>query len=286
LPNFSKDIRTTPETQEGVIWGAPTGTLGELVAAAERRANQLAASAKVFEASALAAPPPPSLRLALRRDTVALITEIKRASPSKGSIKPGLDPVAQARAFESGGAAAISVLTEAERFSGSNDDLRAAAAASTLPILKKDFHVATVQLLEARALGASAALLIARALPPQRFSELVRIADGIGLEILAEVRSLAELDTALEAGCNIIGVNNRNLETLEVESGTADSIIPRIPPDCIAVAESGYSDISGITSAANSGADAVLIGSFLSAAEDVSSAVRRLAGIKRIPRDS
>jgi indole-3-glycerol phosphate synthase len=254
------------------------------VGSATARAAQLEPQAKVFEASALGAPPPPSLRKALRRQSVALIAEIKRASPSRGSISPSLDPVAQARAFETGGAAAISVLTEPDRFSGSNDDLRAARAASTLPILKKDFHVAAVQLLEARAIGASAALLIVRALSPQKFRELMSVATGIGLEILAEVRDTRELHVALGAGCNIIGVNNRNLETLVVESGTANSIIPMIPPDCIAVAESGYSDKEGVSAAAAAGADAVLVGSFFSAADDVASAVHRLADVRRIPR--
>lgn len=227
---------------------------------------------------------PPHLQPALRRSDVALIAEIKRASPSRGAIKPELDPQEQARAYESGGAAAISVLTEPQRFNGSNDDLEAANAAVNLPILRKDFHVEAVQLYEARALGASAALIIARALSPGRFKLLVKSAKQIGLEVLAEVRDRRELDLALTAGCTIIGVNNRNLETLQIEQNTAETVIPHIPAECIAVAESGYSDIESIRSVASAGADAVLIGSFLSASNDPATSVRNLTGVQRTDR--
>jgi indole-3-glycerol phosphate synthase len=226
----------------------------------------------------------PSLEAALRRPDVALIAEIKRASPSRGAIMTGLKPAHQAAAYERGGAAAISVLTEPERFGGSNDDLESAGRSSRLPILRKDFHVADIQLYEARSIGASAALLIVRAVPPDRFEIMVKTAKLIGLEIVAEVRDLSELELALEAGCRIIGVNNRNLETLEIEPHTAETIIPRIPGECIAVAESGYSDLGSIRSAAAAGADAVLIGSFLSAALDPAAAVHRLIDVKRVPR--
>ena len=283
MPN-SKDIRTIPETQGKSRWTPPRGTLGELIASAEKRAEALLSRQSSLERWAAAVGERPGLETALRRLDVALIAEIKRASPSRGTISPALDPRAQARAYENGGAAAISVLTEPQRFAGSNDDLEAAAGACTLPILRKDFHVAAVQLYEARSIGASAVLLIARALPPGRFKRLVNVARQIGLEILAEVRDVRELERALEAGCTMIGVNNRNLETLQIEPLTAETIIPRIPADCIAIAESGYSDRDSIRSVAAAGADAVLVGSFLSAADDAAAAVRELTGVKKVPR--
>ena len=285
LPN-SKDIRTIPETQGKSRWIPPRGTLGDLVRSAEVRAEALVSRQSAIERSAAAVGDRPSLETALRRSDMAIIAEIKRASPSRGTISAALDPASQARAYEAGGAAAISVLTEPDRFNGTNDDLQAVSSASALPIVRKDFHVAVVQLYEARSIGASAALLIARALPPGRFKLLVNVARQIGLEVLAEVRDLRELDLVLEAGCTMIGVNNRNLETLQIEAGTADSIIPQIPAHCIAVAESGYSDRDSLTSAAAVGADAVLVGSFLSAAEDPAAAVRELTGIKKIARAS
>jgi indole-3-glycerol phosphate synthase len=258
--------------------------LGELVASAEARAEALLLRQPAIETRAASVGEPPRLEASLRRPDVALIAEIKRASPSRGTISVTLDPASQARAYEKGGAAAISVLTEPHRFEGSNDDLESASGACELPILRKDFHVAAVQLYEARSIGASAVLLIARALPPGRFKLLVNVARQIAIEILAEVRDLRELELALEAGCTMIGVNNRNLETLEIESLTAETIIPRIPADCIAVAESGYSSAESIGSAAAAGADAVLVGSFLSAADDPAFAVRQLTGVRKISR--
>lgn len=254
------------------------------MAAAKTRAEALNASTPLLKQAALAAGPVSSLERALRRDDVGLIAEIKRASPSRGQISPGLDAESQAAAYRDGGAAAISVLTEPDRFGGRDEDLRRAADMSGLPILRKDFHVSEAQLFQARSLGASAALLIVRALEPDVLKLLMDAAKSVGLEIVAEVRDLVELDRAMKAGARIIGVNNRNLETLEIESGTAASIIPKIPGDLIAVAESGYSDRDSIDAVARAGADAVLIGSFLSAAQDPADAVRHLAGIRRIDR--
>jgi indole-3-glycerol phosphate synthase len=283
LPN-SKDIRTIPETQGKSRWSPPRGTLGELVASAERRAEALLSRRSSLAKWAASIDEPPHLEPALRRADVALIAEIKRASPSRGAIRLELDPQEQARAYENGGAAAVSILTEPQRFNGSNGDIEAASAVINIPILRKDFHVAAVQLYEARSLGASAALIIARALSPGRFKLLVKSAKQIGLEVLAEVRDRRELDLALTAGCTIIGVNNRNLETLEIEEGTAEAVIPHIPAECVAVAESGYSDITSVRSVALVGADAVLIGSFLSASSDPALAVRSLTGVKRVDR--
>ena len=256
-----------------------------MVAASRARAALLVPIADDLEKSALAAVAVPSLEAALlRAGEVALIAEIKRASPSRGSILPGLDSASRAAAYARGGAAAISVLTEPDRFTGSDEDLREAAKASGLPTLKKDFHVAPLQLLHARALGASAALLIARALDQPSLEGLIQTAEQVGLETVVEVRDLDELDRALAAGARIIGVNNRNLETLQMESGVVESVIPRIPRDRVAIAESGYSDRESVEGSAACGADAILIGSYLSAAHDPEAAVRRLSGVPKVSR--
>jgi len=215
---------------------------------------------------------------------VALIAEVKRRSPSKGSIAPALDAATQARAYVDGGAKAISVLTEPSHFGGSTSDLASVKAAVSVAALKKDFHMRPIQLVEARALGASAALLIARALSPDRLREMTDTARRLGLEVLVEVRDEAELDRALECGATLIGVNNRNLESLVIEPATAERLIPRIPAGLIAIAESGMSTRDDVERYAKCGADAVLVGSSISAAADPTQATRSLAGVPRRSR--
>jgi indole-3-glycerol phosphate synthase len=227
----------------------------------------------------------PSFESALRGEDVAIIAEVKRSSPSRGAINPQLDPARQAREYEAGGAAAISVLTEPSRFGGDLADIAAVSQATRLPILRKDFIVVESQLADARRFGASAALLIVRAIRPERLSRLAREANDLGLDILFEIRNESELARALDAGATIIGVNNRNLETLEIDMTTVGRLVPLIPPGCVAVAESGYSSRADIESAARSGADALLAGSALSAAADPSRVVRSFAGMRKIPRD-
>ncbi|MDB4869479.1 MAG: Indole-3-glycerol phosphate synthase [Gemmatimonadales bacterium] len=224
---------------------------------------------------------PPGFAAALRREDVAIIAEVKRSSPSKGAINPGLDLEKQVRAYEKGGAAAISILTEQHRFGGSNQDLIRARSSVPTPLLKKDFHVEVVQILEARSLGASAALVIARAVPPARLKELVKAGDEIGIEILVEVRDAEELDRALSFGARLIGVNNRNLETLEIDRETSLRLLPLIPRDVVAIAESGVKSVADVSRLAAAGADAVLIGSELSASADPEAAVRALTGVAR-----
>lgn len=220
-----------------------------------------------------------SLTDALRGPEVALICEVKRSSPSKGGISPNLKVASRVRAYRDGGAAGLSILTEPESFGGSLEDLSEAASAVELPLLRKDFLVSDLQLAEARAAGASAALIIARALPPARVIELARAAADLGLDALVEIRDEAELDTALESGAPIIGVNTRNLETLEMNPAVAESLIPRIPRDRVAVYESGIASRSDVERAARTGADAVLVGSSLSASNHAEQAVRNLAGV-------
>jgi len=225
-----------------------------------------------------------SLVSALRKDSVAVIAEVKRSSPSKGAINPGLNAADRAALYESGGAAAVSVLTEETRFSGSARDLIDVLDRVSIPALKKDFHVSPVQLEDAANLGASAALVIVRAVDQAQLVKLAQKARELDLEILYEIRDENELDRALAVGPTMIGVNNRNLETLEIDTTTVPRIVPLIPGECIAVAESGYRSASDVESAARAGADAVLIGSVLSAAPDATEAVGALTGIQRHPR--
>jgi len=265
-------------------WTPPGGTLGTICQEAEARAAKLDARASSLETAAERAPAAPSLAQALRGADVRLITEVKRRSPSKGAIAPGLDAATQARAYVEGGAAAISVLTEPAHFAGSTDDLLAVLGAVEVPVLKKDFHVRPIQLVEAKALGASAALLIARALSPDRLREMVAAARALTLEILIEVRDEGELERALEVGGKMIGVNNRDLESLIIDPTTAERLIPRIPGDVLAIAESGMRTREDVARYAACGADAVLVGSSISGAPDPVEATRAIAAVRRHPR--
>ena len=222
---------------------------------------------------------PPSLREALRRNTVAVIAEVKRRSPSKGAINASLDAGERAAIYEMAGAAAISVLTEPSRFGGDLADLVAVAGRVRAPILRKDFIVADVQLYQARALGAAAVLLIVRALAPEHLADLYNTAAAIGLEILVEVRTESELALALDIGARIIGVNNRNLESLEIDTSTVGRVVGGIPQQVVAVAESGMTGADDVIRAAAAGADAVLIGSAVSGSDDPAGAVSELTRI-------
>lgn len=265
-------------------WAPPTGVLGGLVDAARERARVLHETRAELHARAAAAPSTPSLLRALARADVAVIAEVKRRSPSKGWINPGLTAAAQAAAYERGGAAAISVLTEPAQFGGSNADLEAVRAATTVAVLKKDFHVDPLQLVEARAIGASAALLIARALDPTALADMVAVAGELELETIVEVRDERELALALALGAPIIGINNRNLETLAIDPSTSERLLASIPRGVIAIAESGVSARVDVERVAARGADAVLVGSSISGAADAESAVRALVAVPKASR--
>ena len=280
LPNSYVSRRST-EAQAFSDWTKPTGTLGELTDEAALRAATLRSSVDELRQRAKSAAKPPSFSRALRRANVAVIAEVKRSSPSKGVINSGIDVAQQAAAYERGGAAAISVLTEPGRFGGSNEDLVKAAAVTQLPLLKKDFHVDVAQIYEAKALGAAAALVIVRAVDPDRLRALIDAGQEVGIDLLVEVRDEAELRLALSLGAEIIGVNNRNLETLEIDLTTATRVIPHVPKSAIAVAESGVKTVEDVKRLARAGADAVLVGSELSASLDPETSVRSLTGIKR-----
>jgi indole-3-glycerol phosphate synthase len=218
---------------------------------------------------------------ALLGDSVGIIAEVKRKSPSKGAIRPGIGAAAQVAAYDAGGAAALSILTEAEHFGGSPADLVEARKATRLPLLRKDFLVHEVQLLEARALGASAVLLIARGLSPARLRELSQRAAELGLETLVEIRDEGELADALSLRATMIGVNNRDLETLAVDPATGERLLPLVPRDRIAIAESGVQGRADVERFAACGADAVLVGSSVSGSADPTGAVRAIVGVAR-----
>lgn len=266
---------------QAAVWSPPGGTLGMLSAEARRRAEAIVPRTAELVVAAGRSSPAPHLGSALATDRVAVIAEVKRRSPSRGAINPGIDAATQAEAYARGGAAAISVLTEPTQFLGTNQDLLDVVGRVGVPVLKKDFHVHPVQLLEAKALGASAALLIARALSPDDLKSMAETARELGLETIVEIRDEAELDRALTVGARIIGINNRDLETLRIDVATALRLLPLIPRDVIAVAESGMNTAADVEAAARAGADAVLVGSFVSAAPDPVAAVQALA---RIPR--
>jgi indole-3-glycerol phosphate synthase len=248
------------------------------------RARALEAKVADLEQKAKAVAIPPSFGAALRSTTVSVIAEVKRRSPSKGWIQPRMEAASQARAYATAGARAISVLTEPDHFAGSTDDLIQARRAVSVPILKKDFHVAPIQLVEAKAIGASAALLIVRALGPAGLTALMTTARELALEVLVEIRDDRELDLALDCGAAIVGINNRNLETLEIDTSTSERLLGRVPATVIAIAESGVVDRSDVERVARAGADAVLVGSSVSSASDPLSAVRGLTGVARVSR--
>ncbi len=267
--------------QESVDWTPPQGTLGRLVTQAHARVDVLKERESELEGQAAAIGSRPSFVSAIRdADHVALIAEIKRSSPSQGAIAPTLDAAEQAAAYAKGGATAISVLTEPDEFAGSINDLSAAAPVG-LPLLRKDFIVDRVQLFEAVVHGASAALLIVRAIPPDRFRALHAEAVALGLAALVEVHTDDELHIAIDAGCAVIGVNNRDLESLAVDPAVSARLLPHIPPSVVAVYESGIRSREDVERAAALGADAVLVGTALSGSGDVSAAVRHLVGVPK-----
>jgi indole-3-glycerol phosphate synthase len=213
---------------------------------------------------------------ALKGDGVKVICEVKRSSPSKGALAAIADPAALAADYEAGGAAVISVLTEQRRFGGSLADLEAVRARVDIPVLRKDFIVTSYQLWEARAYGADLALLIVAALEQSALESLIERAESIGLTPLVEVHDEDEVDRAVEAGAKVIGVNARNLRTLEVDRGTFERVAPEIPEGLVKVAESGVRGPHDLIAYANEGADAVLVGESLVTGKDPKTAVADL----------
>jgi indole-3-glycerol phosphate synthase len=228
---------------------------------------------------ALAGPAPRSFRAALTgAPGLAVIAEIKRRSPSKGDLDAELDPAAVAVDYQAGGAACLSVLTDGEFFGGSVADLQAARAAVALPVLRKDFTVAAADVADARVMGADAVLLIVAALTDGELGEFLGLARRLGLDALVEVHDEAEVDRALAAGADLIGVNQRDLTTFTVDHDRARRVAAAIPAGVVAVAESGIRHEDDARRLADAGYRAILVGETLMRAADRRSAVAALAG--------
>ncbi|HEY0903318.1 MAG TPA: indole-3-glycerol phosphate synthase TrpC [Marmoricola sp.] len=240
--------------------------------------RQAAVPERELRAQVASAAPTRDPMPAFRSPGLSVIAEVKRRSPSKGDLADIVDPGGLARAYAEGGAAAISVLTEARRFNGSLEDLRTVRAAVDVPLLRKDFIVTTYQLLEARAAGADLVLLIVAALDDATLARLHAEARELGLTALVEVHDEAEIDRALAAGAALVGVNARNLKTLEVDPDTFGRLAARVPDGVVRVAESGITGAEDAARYAAEGADVVLVGEALVKDGDPAAAVAAMRG--------
>ena len=214
----------------------------------------------------------------LSRNEMNVIAEVKRSSPSKGNLAPITDPAALAEKYQEAGAAAVSVLTEQRRFGGSLADLDAVRSRIEIPVLRKDFMVDEYQFLEARAHGADIVLLIVAALSKSQLKDFYDLATELGMASLIEVHTQSELESAMDISPRIVGVNSRNLKTLEVSASVFEELIPAIPSTVIRVAESGISTRADVAQAQKAGATAILVGESLVKSGDPISAMRELLG--------
>jgi indole-3-glycerol phosphate synthase len=254
--------------------------LARAVADARAASDHRAAALPIAELRARAADQRPArgFRTALAGEGMALVAEVKRCSPSKGELRPNLDAAGLAGAYQRGGAAAVSVLTEPVHFAGSPSDLLAARAAVEVPLLRKDFVTVPYQVWEARAWGADAVLLIVAALVPALLDDLLAEAAAAGLDALVEVHTEAEAAVAAAAGAGLVGVNARDLASLRVEEGRLAQVAHALPAGATVVAESGISTRADVVAAAAAGADAVLVGESLVRSDDPAAMVASLLG--------
>ena len=212
----------------------------------------------------------------IRAGLPAVIAEVKKASPSKGVIRPQFDPAAIARSYAAGGAACLSVLTDVDFFQGDDAYLRQARAACALPVLRKDFVIDAYQVLEARVLGADCILLIVAALDDQRMAELAMLAADLGMDVLVEVHDIDELERALQIPARLLGINNRNLRTFEVSLDTTLALRDAVPRDRILVSESGIATVGDVVRLRRDGVGAFLVGETFMREDDPGRALQRL----------
>ena len=250
--------------------------LAPILADATRRAKKLKLAA--VQTEAYGSPPAPSFEAALAAPGLSVIAEVKRRSPSRGELAESLDPAEQAHRYAAGGAAAISVLTEPHHFDGSNDDLVAVGGAVDLPLLRKDFTVSEKQIWEAKGIGASAVLLIVSALDQDRLEGFLDLAADIEIDALVEVHDAEEARRARDAGARIVGVNNRDLTTFEVDLARSEELRPLLDDATVRVAESGIWTGDDARRMAGAGYDAVLVGEALVRAADPADLIGELRG--------
>ncbi len=261
------------------------GILDKIVETKRVEVARLLPFAAELRAAAEGAAAPREFEAALRRPgEVALIAEVKRRSPSAGWIREELSVAEVASAYSGAGAAALSVLTDADYFGGSLDDLREARAVVSLPVLRKEFIIDPVQIWEARAAGADAVLLIVRILGDGQLGELGALARELGMGVLVEAHTAAEVERALRVGAAIIGINSRDLDTFHTDLNVAASLATLIPADRVVVAESGIRTAADVDRVGAAGADAILVGESLMRQPELAPATAALVGRPRIER--
>lgn len=258
------------------------GILDRIVQVKHEEVRELAPLRAELRTQAEDAPPARGFASALRHPTqVRLLAEVKRRSPSAGEIRPGADPAEVARAYEAAGAAACSVLTDRQFFGGDLNALRAVRAAVSLPLIRKDFVVDPVQLWEARGAGADAVLLIVRILDDARIADLLALARELGMDALVETHDHAEMERALRLGAELVGVNNRDLDTFRTDLELSLRMAPEVPADVAYVAESGIRTSEDVDRLGAAGVDAILVGESLMRQPDLRAAAAALVGRPR-----